>query len=155
MAKIKLGARPKNFKRVVSFPLLDGTTGAIECVFTYRTRTEFGRFLDEKIAAAQAVADAAQSEAQQLATQAAAEAAEQPAPDGANVKAKAYDFQEKLQSGTTQTTADYLADILEGWNLDEPLNPANLGQLCDELPAAADAIMSAYRAAVTEGRLGN
>ena len=46
MAKVVLGARPKNFKRTVKFPMLDGTTGQIEMVFKYRTRKEFGEFID-------------------------------------------------------------------------------------------------------------
>lgn len=39
MAKIKLGARPKNFTRTVSFPMLDGSTGKIEVTYKYRTRS--------------------------------------------------------------------------------------------------------------------
>ena len=46
MAKIKLGNAPENFKRTVTFPLLDGTEGQIECVFKYRTRTQFGALVD-------------------------------------------------------------------------------------------------------------
>jgi predicted DNA-binding protein len=47
MAKIKLGDRPKSFKAKVTFPLLDGDTGVMELSFRYRTRTEFGAFIDE------------------------------------------------------------------------------------------------------------
>ena len=47
MAKIKLGARPKNFSAPVKFKMLDGTDAAIDVTFKYRTRTEFGAFLDE------------------------------------------------------------------------------------------------------------
>ena len=46
MAKIKLGNRPKNFKRIVKFQMLEGGEGAIECVYKYRTRKEFGEFID-------------------------------------------------------------------------------------------------------------
>jgi hypothetical protein len=49
MAKIKLGNRPKSFKAKVSFPLLDGDTGVIEMVYKYRTRTEFGEFIDSLV----------------------------------------------------------------------------------------------------------
>lgn len=49
----------------------------------------------------------------------------------------------------------YLADVLDGWNLDEKLTPQTAAQLADELPAAATAIMEAYGRAVSEGRLGN
>lgn len=47
MSKIKLGNRPKNFKHVVSFPMLDGTTGTIEVLYKYRTVSEFAQFIDK------------------------------------------------------------------------------------------------------------
>jgi hypothetical protein len=56
---------------------------------------------------------------------------------------------------TRDTNADYLGKILTAWNLDEPLNAESLKQLCDEIPAAAVALMTAYREVVIEGRLGN
>ena len=52
--------------------------------------------------------------------------------------------------------ADSLLDVLIGWDLpDQPLTPGTAMQLIDELPAAGLAILSAYREAITEGRLGN
>jgi len=47
MAKIKLGSRPKSFKRTVKVPMLEGTEGTIEMIYKYRTRSEFGVFIDE------------------------------------------------------------------------------------------------------------
>ena len=44
--KIKLGSRPKSFTRIVKFPMLEGGEGSIECTFKYRTRSEFGVFID-------------------------------------------------------------------------------------------------------------
>lgn len=129
MAKIKLGNRPKNFKRVVKFPMLDGTEGAIECVFTYRTRAEFGAFIDT-------IMDAAGIKV---------------APTDDEHKFSLRDVMEK----TRDTNAEYIMKVVEGWNLEEDYTLANVQQLCDELPGAATAIMEAYRAAVTEGRLGN
>jgi hypothetical protein len=49
----------------------------------------------------------------------------------------------------------YMIDVLDSWNLDEKLTAETAAQLADEVPAAAAAIMAAYSAAVTEGRLGN
>jgi hypothetical protein len=49
----------------------------------------------------------------------------------------------------------YMMDVLDSWNLDEKLTAETAAQLADEVPAAAAAIMAAYSAAVTEGRLGN
>jgi hypothetical protein len=49
----------------------------------------------------------------------------------------------------------YMIDVLDSWSLDEKLTAETAAQLADEVPAAAAAIMAAYSAAVTEGRLGN
>lgn len=128
MAKIKLGARPKSFKRKVEFAMLDGTVGVIEVEFKYRTRTEFGRMIDELLETAKASTDAP-----------------------ADVKAEMFE----LMSRTTEANADYVLQIAQGWNLDEEFNRENIQQLGDEIPAAVAAIMADYRSAVTEGRLGN
>ena len=44
MAKIKLGARPKNFTATVKTKLLNGDEVSVEMKYTYRTRSEFGAF---------------------------------------------------------------------------------------------------------------
>lgn len=129
MAKIILGNRPKTFKRVISVDLLEGGKGAIDVTFKYRTKVEFGEFLDKLL------------------------------EDGGLQPAKRND-DEKLsllaaQQKTTETNADYIMNIVEGWNLDADFNLDNVKQLCDELPAAALAIMETYRLAINEGRLGN
>jgi len=60
-----------------------------------------------------------------------------------------------VMAASVDKNGAYLADVLESWNLDEKLTPESAAQLADELPAAAKALMEAYSAAVTEGRLGN
>lgn len=127
MAKVTLGKRPKSFKKTVTFPMIEGGTGSIECTYKYRTRSEFGLFIDLLMEAAGA----------------------KPKDDGE--KFSMADLMEK----TAGSNADYILEVLEGWNLDEDLNKANAQQLADELPAAAAAIMETYRIAVTEGRSGN
>lgn len=127
MAKIKLGARPKSFKRVVKFPLLEGGEGAIECIYKYRTRSEFGIFIDRLMDAAGA----------------------KEKPDGEKFSMA------ELMERTAGANADYIMDVLDGWNLDEDLTKANVQQLADEYPAAATAVMESYRLACLEGRLGN
>ncbi|WP_193727649.1 phage tail assembly chaperone [Paraburkholderia franconis] len=126
MAKIKLGQHPTNFKHVVKFPLLDGSEGAIEVVYRFRTRREFGKFIDEVFAASKE---------------------ERPAEDEFSWAA--------LMEKTGSANADYVMQAVEGWNLDEEFNRENVQQLADELPAAITAIMDGYRSAVTTGRLGN
>lgn len=127
MAKIKLGSRPKSFTRVVKFPMLEGGEGSIECTFKYRTRSEFGVFIDALVESAGA----------------------KPKEDGEKFS------MEELMERTAGQNAKYILDVLESWNLDEDLNQANVQQLADELPAAAAAIMETYRTACVEGRLGN
>lgn len=139
MPKITLGKRPKSFKRVVSFPMLDGTTGTIECQFKYRTRKEFGQFIDGITEAARALGKQAEAEA--------AERADDQDP-------KPFSLAEHLEK-TVGASADYTLQILDGWNLDYPLNKETLEQLSDELPGAMAAITETYRAAINEGRLGN
>lgn len=136
MAKIRLGTRPKVFKHKVSVVLLDGTKGDIEMTYRYRTRTEFGAFLDELFGAAKV----------QLQSQ-----------DSDEITLQLADALAK----TRDTNADYILRIAEAWDLrsaeDGPaeFTRENIQQLCDELPGVALAVIDTYRAACMEGRLGN
>lgn len=127
MAKIILGNRPKSFKKTIKFPMLDGSTGVIDITYKYRTRKEFGLFIDALMEAA------GESKRQD------------------DEKFSMADLMEK----TAGSNADYILQVVDGWNLDEDLNHDNVQQLADELPAAVNAVMETYRIAVTEGRLGN
>lgn len=127
MAKIKLGNTPKNFRKTVTFPMLDGTTGSIDITFKYRTRKEFGVFIDELMAAAGET--------------------KRPAAETFSMAA--------LMEKTAGSNADYVLKVVDAWNLDEDLTHDNVQQLSDEVPAAVNAVMEAYRIAVTEGKLGN
>ena len=60
-----------------------------------------------------------------------------------------------IMERATGMNAKYMLQVIEGWNLDEPLTEESAQQLADEVPAAANAIMEQYREAVTQGRLGN
>jgi hypothetical protein len=126
-SKIMLGKRPASFNHTVKFPMLDGTEGSIACVFKYRTRKEFGVFIDGIMEAA-GMTPQADGEKFSMAT---------------------------LMEKTAGANADYILQVLDGWNLEEELSRASLEQLADEIPAATTAIMEQYRVAITEGRLGN
>lgn len=126
-SKIKLGSRPKSFKHVITFDMVEGGKGSIECTYKYRTRSEFGVFIDKLMDAAGAKAK----------------------PDGDKFSMA------ELMERTAGANADYILDVLEGWNLDEDLSKSNVQQLADEYPAAATSIMETYRTACIEGRLGN
>lgn len=130
-ATIKLGSRPKHFPATVTIAMHEGGEGKFTVQFVYRTRTEFGAFVDELVSAAGVKPPASQSEA--------------------DVQ---YSLRQAMES-TRDTNADYIMKIVAGWDLDEPFNRQAVQQLCDELPGAAFALIDKYRAAITEGRLGN
>lgn len=130
MAKVVLGKRPKNFKAKVQFPMLEGEEGVIEVSYIYRTKTEFGALIDSLLD------DAGVK------------------PAGVDEESQNFSLEEAMRR-TKDTNADYLMKVMDGWNLDEPFGRDTVAQLCDEVPAAAMAIMNQYRAAITEGRLGN
>ena len=126
MSTIKLGVTPKSFKRVVKFDMLDGSIGMIEADFRYRTRDEFGKFIDGLVKDAGVQADQV---------------------EGLGMAG--------LMRRTTDQNGRYLMDILVAWNLPDELTLDNARALSNEVPAAAAALMETYRSAVTEGRLGN
>lgn len=130
MAKIKLGNRPKNFKKVIKVQLLEGEDGTVEMSYLYRTRSEFGKFVDELFS------DAGVKPASQ---------------EDEDVK---FSLKEALEK-TVDSNADYIMKIADGWNLEHEFSREKVAQLCDELPGVAFEIINSYRMAITEGRLGN
>lgn len=137
MAKITLGKRPKTFVHKLKVLMLDGSTGEIRMTFTYRTRKEFGQFLDELF-----------NEAKMR-----PESLEPKDIDAAMALALA---------AVVDQNAAFIMKVAEGWDLCDPetgepteFSQATVEQLCNELPGVALAIIAAYRAAVSEGRLGN
>jgi hypothetical protein len=127
MAKISLGKTPKSFKRIVTVDMLDGTKGSVECTFKYMTRTQFGAFLDGIFA----------------------DAGVKPSDTDEKVVI------EEVMARTRDTNADYLIQVIDGWNLDDELTKANLQQLCDEFPGVANSVMEVFRTSITEGRAKN
>lgn len=127
--KITLGNRPKSFTKKVEFPMLDGTTGFIEITFRYRTKSEFGAFVDKM-------------------REGRGDMKEAVADDDKFSLAKVFE-----KAGGAN--AEYILECVDAWSLEHDLSLANLQQLADELPGAATAIMETYRIAISEGRLGN
>lgn len=140
VSKLVLGKRPEHFTRVVSFPMLDGSTGTIEIKFVYRSRKEFAELIDTNQASIKAKADAEVDRMKQAAGE-----------GGAVVDFKQTD----LVAHQADFNAAYLMQIAKGWNLDVPFNREAVDELVDTLPAAVNAINAAYREALLEGRLGN
>ena len=146
MAKITLGKRPATIVRTVKAPLLDGTEGSMQVHYRYRTRQEWGELIDRRTAEARE-RNAAREEADRTA-RSLQQLKDEPIPDTPFSVAT-------LQAETVAATAGYIMEIVDGWNLDEPFDLEAVTQLCDELPGMAQAIVDDYRAAITEGRLGN
>lgn len=139
--KIKLGNRPATFKPFpVKFVMPDGTDGSIRIAFKYFTKTESGKMFDEMVAVAKANAKTDEEKAE---VEAEVETAE------------AKFSLEAIMQKTRDQNADYMLRVVDSWDLDAELAKPSLQQLDDELPAASIAIMSAFREAAQQGRLGN
>ena len=140
MATIKLGSKPKTFKpQTIKVTLPDGTEGDLPVTFKYRTRKEFGEFVDLSLATKKKEEPAVPT----VAEAAAAFKADEPFSLAA------------LLGTATDTNAKYLLEIIDSWGLDAPLTYDSLVALGNELPGAAALCMEAYRACCVDGRLGN
>lgn len=146
MPTIKLGERPKVFKRPVKFTDIDGTELLVPVHFKYRTATEFGTYVDEY---------AKQTEAKMLAERDERDARRREAEDKGEVYIEPVLTNEQMRADEAKANADYLMGILEGWDLEVPFSADAVLQLCNETPGAASRIIVDYRRAITEGHLGN
>ncbi|MGB4064255.1 MAG: phage tail assembly chaperone [Azonexus sp.] len=128
-AKIILGAKPKTFKPIdVAVTLPDGSDGMVPVTFKYRTKSEFGKWLDG--ATSKAKAEQKEGETKEFSW-------------------------EKFYETNTDIAVDQLLSAIDSWGLDIPLNRESLIQLDNEIPAAVVAMLSTYGLACREGRLGN
>lgn len=138
--KVVLGKRPKNFPKEIKFEMLDSSTGCMEVIYKYRTLTEFADFADDIQAKLRVEADAEQARVKELIEKG------EPVPEFT---------QAELIKHRAAYNISYIMESVEGWNLDVPFNKEAVAELVDTLPAAVTAIVSNYRDAITEGRLGN
>jgi hypothetical protein len=129
MAKIKLGDRPKNIKRLVKVALPEGGTATLNMDFIYRTRREMGEFLDEILKEARVKTNAMADDLDLSLAEALATAVEK--------------------------NAEYIMACATGWDLEDEWTRANVERFCDEYPGVAIAVMTAYRETMSEGKAGN
>ena len=155
MPKITLGKPPKTWNLDVKFTMLDGTEGVIPCTFKYRTRRQYGEFIDSMTRAAGEAARKAAENARRAAAERAAEDASATSDDVANAAAAADVTLEAFFSRAIEQNVEFLLGVLDGWGLDIEFTREGLDQLCNEIPGGAAAVMAAYRAGSVEGRLGN
>lgn len=130
MAKIVLGKRPDAFKKKITVALPEGGMGELTISYIYRTRTEFGAFVDEVFK------DAGVK------------------PAGKSDEEVRISLAEALAK-TIEMNAEYIMKIANGWDLEAEFSADSVKQLCDELPGVAMALIDTYRQAISEGRLGN
>lgn len=146
MAKIVLGKTPKNFTHTVTIQLVDGTKGEVECKFKFRTRRQFGEFVDRVNREAR---EAGKAEAAKITADV------QPTAEvDAEAEVKPFSLADHV-NGVLVNNSKYMLQILDGWNLDVPLTVESLEQLGDEIPGATAAIINIYRTVISEGILGN
>ena len=138
--KITLGKRPEIFSKEITFPMLDGTTGCMRVDYIYRTRKEHAQFVDGIQTSIEAKAKTETDRYKAL------------ADAGEDLPALK---QADLVAYQVAANVDTIMGTVKAWNLDIPFDREAVEQLVDELPAAVAAIVSAYRDAITEGRLGN
>lgn len=130
MAKITLGKRPKSFTHTIEVKLPEGEVGKIKLTYIYRTRKEFGAFLDELF-------NAAGMKPESL--------------EPVDVEAA----MALSLAAMVEQNAAFIMKCVSGWDLETEFSREAVEQLCDELPGVALAIISSYTAASREGRLGN
>lgn len=61
----------------------------------------------------------------------------------------------EIASLRSKYSGEMIAKITTHWDLDEPLNAANLTEMCDQYPGAAEAVFKAYNETREGLRLGN
>ncbi len=123
---IVLGKKPDGIPDTLKIKMPDGTEGLLPVTFKYRTRTEFGEFLDGIFGA------------------------EPPPFDGTSKTAST-----QQQRATVQINGQYIHGCLKDWGLDAPFTLQSCIQLADELPGAVQELMDTYRRLTVEGRRGN
>jgi hypothetical protein len=129
MANLKLGQRPKAFAPIsVKFTGPDGDELVIpSVVYKYRTRAEYGSFVDSN----------------------SLDAATYTPAEGEKFSVK------KLLDTVGAQNVQALLESIESWGLDEPVNVATLTQMLDECPAAVNQLWATSGNAARDGRLGN
>jgi hypothetical protein len=153
--KIKLGSTPKTFTTTVKFTMLDGSTGEMEVTYKYRTRKQWGEFVDSMVESAESKPSAAAVEALSAALPTDLGPAEEVSAVAEILAEEGKFSMADMMAKTCSANARYILGAVKAWDLDFELNADNLDQLADEVPAATAAIMASYAAACRDGRLGN
>jgi hypothetical protein len=128
-AKFSFTETPKFFNKAVQIVMLDGTTAPIDFKFIYRTRSQFAELIDANVAAAKKQqADSEQSPERSIA---------------------------KWYADADTHGVAHVLKIVDGWDLDQPLDAAGLERLEDEYPGSLAEIANVYRQSVAEARTKN
>lgn len=128
MAKYIRGSAPKSFSHKVTFDVLSGGKADVTMSYRYRTSSQQAAFVAE---------------------------IHPELIDGPKENADAGVDVVALNAQALARSVKYIMGAAEGWNLEDDFNEANVRQFCDEQPAGAQAVINAYRTALSEGRAKN
>lgn len=139
MAKLTLGAAPKNFKRIIKVPTIldDGTEGIaeLEMSFIYRNRQQYAKLMDEVLAKVK----------------------KEVAKEKENEKEGKQDDKTLVDTvkESNAESVDFILKIADGWELEDEFNKANILTLLERHPESGAAIGIEYRKALMEVREKN
>lgn len=143
MSKVILGQRPAYIPARVEARMPDGSPVTVAVRYRYRTRREYAEFIDSFAAGRNSVEEPAKPRRGRKGSA--------PAAEEQTAVAEPLNYHEV----SIRANVDLLAEILDGWDLDVPLNRETLDQLADEAPGIAAALIEGYGLAIHQGRLGN
>lgn len=150
MAKLSLNTRPGPFTKKLTIPC--AASEPVEVTFTlkYRTRTELAKFNDDYMEDARKRAESF-TEKVKAAAAAAAAATEEGAEPVPFKPMSDYELTEQLNAAAAQ----YVMDVAEAWDCEEPLTLENALRFADLYPAAVPQLAKVYNETLKEGRSGN
>jgi hypothetical protein len=129
MAKIVLGKRPADFKKKVEIPVVSGEVSEVEFLFKYRTRKEYAKLMDDHAKGVR---------------------------ERSSVDQSSGDFSfERFVGQSIEDDADLILTLAAGWDLDDALTKESIVSMLDTYGASGPLVVTAYRTAINEGRLGN
>lgn len=159
--QLVLGSQAISFPLVVTVKKLDGTDSVLTLTCKAMRKTEWAKLRDDYHAAIlRAAVEQGKANAQQA--KAAAVASADSAADAStdNEATATHDFAaehglQSLVARGLKTDADLVAQFATDWDLETELTSGSLQELEDEFGGTLAKAISAYEAAIYQGRLGN
>ena len=159
MAKLIIGkSAPKSFPLKVIVPT---PTGDDEINFTAKhlKSTDWAKMREAHAEGigktVQALFDAARAEAEKAYADSKPKKATDDEKEAAIVALVKPVKESEVATLRAKHSGDLIAQIMEGWDLEEPIGADSLAEMCDTYPGAAEAVFKAYNETREGQRLGN